>query len=94
MQEEVMRAPEMENTKDYLAAENSLIAKNLVGTRFLELCDFLVSNRSQGITGKLISADWDNWTDWPNHLTELETSDLYTLGRITSRDRGQEWGDL
>ena len=94
MQEEIMRTPGMENTKDYLVAENSLFTKNLVGKRFLELCDFLISNKSQGITGKLISADWDNWRDWPNHLTELESSDLYTLRRITSRDRGQEWGDL
>ena len=94
MQEEVMRTPGMENTKDYLVAQDSLTAKNLRGTKLLELCDFLISSRSQGITGKLISADWDNWTDWPNHLTELGTSDLYTLRRITCRDRGQEWGDL
>jgi NAD(P)-dependent dehydrogenase (short-subunit alcohol dehydrogenase family) len=62
--------------------------------RAIELIDFLSSEASAGITGKLISAQWDNWSDWPNHLEDLEGSDLYTLRRITGRDRGQNWGDL
>jgi hypothetical protein len=60
----------------------------------LELMDFLTSNISAGITGRLISADWDNWAEWPNNLEELKNTDLYTLRRITGRDRGQLWGDL
>jgi NAD(P)-dependent dehydrogenase (short-subunit alcohol dehydrogenase family) len=55
---------------------------------------FLASPASDGITGKLISAVWDDWEDWPNHLNELSSSDVYTLRRITGRDRGFEWGDL
>lgn len=94
MQEEVMRTPGMEKTKDYLVAENSLLTKDSVRTRFLQLCDFLMSSQSKGITGKLISVDWDNWPEWPKHLPELESSDLFTLRRIAGRDRGQEWGDL
>jgi 3-oxoacyl-[acyl-carrier protein] reductase len=42
----------------------------------------------------LISAEWDNWEEWPNNLDQLKNSDLYTLRRITGRDRGQQWGDL
>jgi len=60
----------------------------------LKLMDFLASNKSAGITGRLISAEWDNWAEWPKHLNEIKNSDLYTLRRITGRDRGQEWGDL
>ena len=60
----------------------------------LDLIDFLTSDASNGITGKLISAEWDNWMKWPSHLGQLENSDLFTLRRITGRDRGQEWGDL
>ena len=60
----------------------------------IELIDFLASDSSFGITGKLISAEWDNWSEWPNHLQQLESSDIYTLRRITGRDRGQNWGDL
>jgi 3-oxoacyl-[acyl-carrier protein] reductase len=62
-------------------------------TQILSLCDFLVSEKSKGITGKLISAEWDNWAAWPEHVDELRASDLYTLRRITGRDRGQTWGD-
>lgn len=59
----------------------------------IDLIDFLASDASLGITGKLISAEWDNWAEWPNHKKEMENSDLYTLRRITGRDRGQKWGD-
>src|SRR5205823_2003331 len=47
------------------------------------LCVFLASSESDGITGKLISAVWDPWSDLPGHLDELTRSDLYTLRRIT-----------
>jgi 3-oxoacyl-[acyl-carrier protein] reductase len=61
--------------------------------RGAELAVFLASARSDGITGKLISAVWDNWPDWPDHLKELSHGDVYTLRRITGRDRGADWGD-
>lgn len=58
-----------------------------------KLCVFLGSPDSDGITGKLIAAQWDRWEDWPNHLDELNSSDVYTLRRITGRDRNKSWGD-
>ncbi len=94
MQEEIMRTPGMEKSQDYLVAEKSLSIENSVTTKLFELCDFLVSDKSRGISGKLISSNWDNWPEWPKHLAELESSDLYTLRRITGRDRGCDWGDL
>jgi 3-oxoacyl-[acyl-carrier protein] reductase len=57
------------------------------------LCVFLAASASDGISGRLISAQWDRWEDWPSHLSELNGSDLYTLRRITGRDRGALWGD-
>jgi 3-oxoacyl-[acyl-carrier protein] reductase len=57
------------------------------------LAVFLASDASDGITGKLISAMWDNWEHWPEHVTELGSSDIYTLRRIAGRDRGANWGD-
>ena len=56
-----------------------------------ELCAFLLSSESDGITGKLISAIWDPWRDLPKHAHELEQSDIYTLRRITPKDRGLKW---
>jgi 3-oxoacyl-[acyl-carrier protein] reductase len=61
--------------------------------RVADLALFLASDASKGITGKLISAVWDDWEHWPENLSELSRSDAYTLRRITGRDRGFTWGD-
>ena len=61
--------------------------------RVADLALFLASDASKGITGKLISAVWDDWEHWPEYLSELSSSDAYTLRRITGRDRGFAWGD-
>jgi len=61
--------------------------------RGADLALFLASAASDGITGKLISAIWDDWEHWPEHLEELSSSDTYTLRRIAGRDRGFSWGD-
>ncbi len=58
-----------------------------------DLALFLASSASDGITAKLISAVWDDWEHWPDHLNELSSSDVYTLRRIAGRDRGFDWGD-
>ncbi|MBB4198062.1 3-oxoacyl-[acyl-carrier protein] reductase [Rhodoblastus sphagnicola] len=58
-----------------------------------DLAVFLCSDRARRITGKLISAVWDKWADWPDHADVLEKTDLYTLRRITGRDRDCAWGD-
>ena len=58
-----------------------------------DLAVFLASDAARGITGRLISAIWDRYEDWPGHLDELRGSDLYTLRRIAGRDRGRDWGD-
>ena len=55
---------------------------------------FLGSVLSDGITGKLISAVWDPWEQFPEHMEDLKKSDIYTLRRIVPKDRGQSWGDL
>jgi NAD(P)-dependent dehydrogenase (short-subunit alcohol dehydrogenase family) len=58
-----------------------------------KLSVFLGSPASDGITGKLLSAIWDPWSELPRRLTDLD-SDLYTLRRIVPRDRGFDWGQI
>jgi NAD(P)-dependent dehydrogenase (short-subunit alcohol dehydrogenase family) len=58
-----------------------------------KLAVFLASAKSDGLTGKLISAVWDDWEAFPQHLDELNKSDVYTLRRIVAKDRGFGWGD-
>lgn len=55
------------------------------------LCAYLASAESDGITGKLISAQWDAWARLHEHREELSSSDIYCLRRIVPEDRGKKW---
>jgi NAD(P)-dependent dehydrogenase (short-subunit alcohol dehydrogenase family) len=55
-----------------------------------KLVRLLVSEESDGISGRLISAAWDNWTQLPAMKERLRDSDVYTLRRIVPEDRGWE----
>lgn len=59
--------------------------------RAAALAVFLASAASDGITGKLISAVWDPWEQFPEHRDELRKTDVYTLRRIVPGDRGFDW---
>ncbi len=56
-------------------------------------CVYLASSASDGITGKLISAVWDPWSDFQSHAEDIKSTDIYTLRRIVPKDRGMNWGD-
>ena len=55
------------------------------------LAVFLASTDSDGITGRLISAQWDPWQDLPGYVNDLAKSDIYTLRRIVPGERGKDW---
>jgi NAD(P)-dependent dehydrogenase (short-subunit alcohol dehydrogenase family) len=71
-----------------LSRDNSAKLEKVLG-----LVEFLLSEKSDGISGKLISAPWDPWQNLSAHRDELMKSDIYTLRRIVPEDRGQTWGD-
>lgn len=56
------------------------------------LAVYLASAESDGITGKLISAQWDPWENLQKFKSDLG-GDIYTLRRIVPKDRGKTWGD-
>ena len=60
--------------------------------RGAELCVFLASPASDGITGKLIAAVWDPWRTLVAHRAELDGTDIYTIRRILPEDRGTSFG--
>ncbi len=60
--------------------------------RGASLCVYLASNASSGISGKLISAVWDPWEHFDEHVEDLRDSDVYTLRRIIPSERGMGWG--
>jgi NAD(P)-dependent dehydrogenase (short-subunit alcohol dehydrogenase family) len=55
------------------------------------LAVYLASAESDGITGRLISAQWDPWKDLQKYREELAKSDIYCLRRIVPEDRGKKW---
>jgi 3-oxoacyl-[acyl-carrier protein] reductase len=57
----------------------------------LDLVEWLLSPKSDGITGKLISAPWDPWHGLADHAHSLARSDVYTLRRILPADRGMKF---
>jgi NAD(P)-dependent dehydrogenase (short-subunit alcohol dehydrogenase family) len=57
----------------------------------VELCVYLASSASDGITGKLISALWDPWEKLADFQADLQSSDIYTLRRIVPEDRAKKF---
>ncbi len=57
------------------------------------LAVYLASDASDGITGKLFSAQWDPWETMHEHKDEIAGNDIYTLRRIVPADRRLDWGE-
>lgn len=95
MQEIITAGQQYAGQREYeIALKNTNNTDNNTMQRAVDLCAFLASSDSNGITGKLISAIWDPWKTLPEHLEELKNSDIYTLRRIVPKDRGQDWGEV
>lgn len=101
-------APGAMNTQlltDILSVDETVIGKEYVkavqqlqtgGTDLqvpADLCVYLASDKSDGITGRLISAVWDSWMDLHTRLNQIQDSDIYTLRRILPADRGFAWDE-
>lgn len=51
-----------------------------------DLCVFLASSAADGLTGKIISAKWDDYKNWDKKkIEEIMGSDAYTLRRVKPR---------
>lgn len=91
LQEVLSAGPERAGREFY---EKSLKQKDGGGVspeRAAALALFLASDKAMGVTGRILSAVWDNWKEIPKHLDEIIKSDIYTLRRIKPEDRGYNW---
>jgi 3-oxoacyl-[acyl-carrier protein] reductase len=59
--------------------------------RATELIAWLTTPAGDGVTGKLIAAQWDPWPEFGRLKDALNASDVYTLRRILPADRGLDW---
>jgi 3-oxoacyl-[acyl-carrier protein] reductase len=86
--------PQKAGSREFAQAEVNGKTGDETLQRAAQLCLFLASPASDGITGRLISARWDPWEHLAEHRAELEDSDIYTLRRIVPADRGKTWGEV
>jgi len=93
MMQEIIVNKKRAGESEVVMAINTLKQSEDSINRVIDLTLFLAGQESAGITGKIISAIWDDWENWPQHLDALTSSDVYTLRRITGRDREMKWGD-
>lgn len=89
----IKAGPERAGKEKYEAAlkEVSGEAETVSPEKVAELAVFLASEKSNGITGKNISAVWDKWGEFPNHIEDIKKSDVYNLRRVRPKDRGYDW---
>ena len=52
---------------------------------------FLASEEAAGITGKFVSAVYDDWASWVSHAQELRDTEIFTLRRVLPKERGMNW---
>ena len=84
--------PEVVGEKEYTRAlEQTQNGGGSSVSKVLGLVNFLLSRESDHLSGKLISAQWDHWERWPEVKHQLRQTDIYTLRRITPKDRGEAW---
>lgn len=84
MTEEVLRlGATVAGEAEVAAAQRTLAETAAAFARLDGLVDFLLSAASDGISGKFISAPWDEWETFGARRAELEGSDSLTLRRIT-----------
>ncbi|HSJ24053.1 MAG TPA: SDR family oxidoreductase [Longimicrobiales bacterium] len=77
---------------DYLARTRQELAEGGVAPEVAAgAAVFLLSDASEGITGRLHAAPWDSVDAWSRHASDIAAGDLFTLRRIVPRDRGMEW---
>ena len=65
--------------------EEILKIRKTGGTPFnlgANLCAYLASRESDGVTGKLISARYDDWSTLHERVSELDSTNIYTMRRI------------
>jgi 3-oxoacyl-[acyl-carrier protein] reductase len=80
--EQVLAAGEAAGAKD-LADARRIKAAGGSSEKATALAVFLASAESNGLTGRLISATWDDWQDMQARISEIISSELYTLRRLT-----------
>ena len=82
MLEEVLRAGSLAGEHEFKKAQEQLEKGGTPLDKPVNLAVFLASDDSNGLSGKLISAVWDDWQYMVGKVDEIMSSDIYTLRRV------------
>ena len=87
--EEVLAlGPAVVGAAEFAAAQKQQASGGASLEQALGLVEWLLSPASDGITGRLLSAQWDPWKNLSAERDLPAGSDLYTLRRITPKASG------
>ncbi len=90
--EEVLAlGPAIVGEAEFAAALKQKSSGNAPLDKALDCVEWLLSPASDGISGRLISAPWDQWQSLPQHKAALTSTDIFTLRRILPEERGKKW---
>lgn len=86
----VAMGPQSAGEEEYRRARAQLESGGDSLIKLHEMVRFLVSEDSDGITGRFISAQWDPWKNFHEFREQLNESDIYTLRRVVPEERGSK----
>jgi len=86
MLEETLKAGKKAGKKEMIEAKKQLKNGGTSPEKAAELILFLASDKSDKLSGKLISAKWDDWKKWDEEkIKKIIRSSNYTLRRIDNK---------
>jgi 3-oxoacyl-[acyl-carrier protein] reductase len=91
MLDETIAAGPGRASREHAAAVERAKSNGVPPEKAADLVYWLASPASDGITGRLISAVWDDWQKLAERRDKLAATDVYTLRRIIPKDRGLPW---
>ena len=93
VQDLIIAGPERAGTAAYQAAQAQVAgtAETVSPEKAAALAVWLAGEAPAELTGKNLSAVWDNWRDISSHINEIASSDIYNLRRVKPKDRGYQW---
>ena len=89
--ETVRLGPERAGRVEFEAAQRQLESGGQPIEKALGLVEFLLSEKSDGITGRLLSAQWDDWASLGTHTAALAAGEIFQLRRILPAERGEKF---
>jgi NAD(P)-dependent dehydrogenase (short-subunit alcohol dehydrogenase family) len=86
--ETVRLGPTLAGEAEFAAAQRQLASGGQSIEKAQGLVEFLLSEKSHGLTGRLLAAQWDDWAHLGTHTATLAPSEVYQLRRILPEERG------